>query len=319
MQLGVLGSSGGWHLRDLQRASSRLDMDVVALDYRDLRAVISQGDELLRCGEVDLRRLNAVLVRAMPPGSLEQVVFRMDVLHRLESHGIPVVNPPRAIECAVDKFLALTRVAAVGLPVPETVTCEQPSEAMECFRTFERRRPGRGVVVKPLFGSEGRGLRLLIDEDRARCAFEELAAEDAVFYLQEFIPHPGWDLRVLVIDNRVAACMRRRSAGGDEWRTNISLGGSGEPVVPDATITRLSIEAAAAVGTRIAGVDLIPDEIGQLSIVEVNAAPGWRELAAVSGTDIALQVLGDLRTMGDTLQRSKNDPRKTSSFVRPNI
>src|SRR5947208_1224253 len=67
---------------------------------------------------------DAVVVRTMPPGSLEQVVFRMDRLHALAARGFPVLNPPRALEVCVDKYLALVRLAAAGLRVPETIVCQ---------------------------------------------------------------------------------------------------------------------------------------------------------------------------------------------------
>ena len=88
----------------------------------------------------------------MPPGSLEQVVFRMDALHRLAAAGVPVLNPPRAVEAAVDKYLTLALLAAAGLPVPSTWTGQSAAEALAAFEEL-----GGDVVVKPLFGSEGRG------------------------------------------------------------------------------------------------------------------------------------------------------------------
>src|SRR5206468_194859 len=100
---------------------------------------------------VELSRVDCVLVRTMPAGSLEQVVFRMDVLHRLESRGIRVLNPPRALEAAVDKYLACCRLEAAGLPVPPTMACENADAAVEAYEKL-----GSDVVVKPLFGSEGK-------------------------------------------------------------------------------------------------------------------------------------------------------------------
>jgi ribosomal protein S6--L-glutamate ligase len=243
----------------------------------------------------------------------------MDVLHRLESHGVLVVNSPRAIECAVDKYLALSRAVEKGLPVPHTVICERATQALDHFHKINDRNPGRGVVVKPLFGAEGRGLRRLCDVREARAVFEDLEIASSVYYLQEFIPHPGWDLRALVIGGRVVSCMRRRALQDDEWRTNIALGGVGEAIDPDAFLTELALAASDAVATQIAGVDLIPDDSGDLQIVEVNAAPGWRELASVSATDIAGEILSYMRATSGGHHRPKNEPRKTSSLVRPKI
>ena len=110
-------------------------------------------------GGVDLAQLDAVLVRTMPPGSLEQVVFRMDVLARLEAQGLVVINPARAIEAAVDKYLATARLQAAGLRVPRTAVCQTVEEALGWFAEL-----GGDVVLKPLFGSEGRGITRLVDE-----------------------------------------------------------------------------------------------------------------------------------------------------------
>ena len=74
------------------------------LPFRDLASHVETDGQTVTAGDFDLSRADAVLVRTMPPGSLEQVVFRMDLLARLEAAGIPVVNPPRAIEAAVDKY-----------------------------------------------------------------------------------------------------------------------------------------------------------------------------------------------------------------------
>ena len=74
---------------------------------------------------------DGVLVRTMPPGSLEQVVFRMDLLHTLQARGVRVLNPPRAVETCVDKYLATARLAAAGLPVPPTVACQHADAALD--------------------------------------------------------------------------------------------------------------------------------------------------------------------------------------------
>src|SRR5205085_5226766 len=96
---------------------------------------------------------DAVIVRTMPPGSLEQVVFRMDLLHRLEASGRRVLNPPRALEVCVDKYLASARLDAAGLPTPPTIVCQDAEAAVAAFQEL-----GGDVVVKPLFGSEGKGM-----------------------------------------------------------------------------------------------------------------------------------------------------------------
>ena len=226
----------------------------------------------------------------MPPGTLEQIVFRMDALHRLQSMGVPVLNPPCAVEAAVDKYLALARLEADGLPVPATWVGESVDGALEAFE-----RLGGAVVVKPLFGSEGRGLVRVSDRELARRTFQTLARLGAVLYVQRFIRHPGYDLRAFVLGDRVLGAIRRQAKWGD-WRTNVAVGGTAVKTELADEVEALAIRAARAVGARMAGVDLLPDtEHDALMVVEVNAVPGWRALASATGIDVAREVLIELR------------------------
>ena len=225
----------------------------------------------------------------MPPGTLEQVVFRMDALHRLEAMGIPVLNPPRAVEAAVDKYLALARLESEGLAVPATWVGESADEAVEAFD-----RLGGDVVVKPLFGSEGRGLVRVSDRELARRTFQTLARLGAVLYVQRFVRHPGHDLRAFVLGDRVLGAIRREAPSGD-WRTNVAVGGIAAMVRLGLEVESLAIRSARAVGARMAGVDLLPDpDRDGLAVIEVNAVPGWRALAKANEIDVARSILLEL-------------------------
>ncbi len=234
-------------------------------------------------GDVPLDRCDAVLVRTMPPGSLEQVVVRMDMLHCLESAGVVVLNPPRAVEAAVDKFLTSARLVAAGLTTPRTICCQTIDDAMEAFASL-----GGDVVVKPLFGAEGRGITRLNDEALALRAFKMLTQLGAVLYVQEYIDHKGYDLRLFVLGERILAMRRRNPL---DWRTNVSRGATTEAFVPDAALCELARRAAQTVGALIAGVDLLPARDGTLYAIEVNAVPGWKALARTLDLDVASLVL----------------------------
>src|SRR5438445_773336 len=155
MRIGILGAESGWHVRDLQRAARALGHEAFAIDFRRIGANIH--------GPSGLSSFDRMMVRTMPPGSLEQVIFRMDVLQRLEAQGIPILNPPRAVEICVDKYLASARLAAAGLEVPSTAVCQNAEEALEVFDQLQR-----DVIVKPLFGSEGRGMAAVTGLDIAK-------------------------------------------------------------------------------------------------------------------------------------------------------
>ena len=199
MRIALLSYGAGWHVRDLQRAARQRDHEAVSVDWRRVQAAVPHSSTL--------DGHDAVVVRTMPPGSLEQVVFRMDVLHVLEARGVHVLNPPRALETCVDKYLASARLAAAGLPTPATVLCQ---DAETAFAAFEKL--GGDVVVKPLFGSEGRGIVRVSAPDLAYRTCRALEVTRSVFYLQEFVAHGGRDIRAFVVGGRLVAAMVRRAA-----------------------------------------------------------------------------------------------------------
>jgi ribosomal protein S6--L-glutamate ligase len=289
-RLVALVSGFGWHVQDLRRAAGRLDVAFDAVSFPRVVGRVGMCGARIEAGGIDLAAVDGVLVRMMPPGSLEQVVFRMDALHRLAAVGVAVLNPPRAVEAAVDKYLALALLAAEGLPVPPTWTGESAAEALAAFEAL-----GGDVVVKPLFGSEGRGLIRVAELELARRVFSTLERLGAVLYVQRVIRHPGHDVRAFVLGERVLGAIRRHAPPGD-WRTNVAVGGRPERCALDAEAERFALRAARAVGAEMAGVDLVADlDRGGQVVLEVNAVPGWRALAERTGIDVAAAILAHLR------------------------
>jgi ribosomal protein S6--L-glutamate ligase len=284
----TLVSGLGWHVEDLRRAATGLSLKLIAVPFEALEARVGARSGT-RAGEHRLDEAGAVLVRMMPPGSLEQVVFRMDALHRLEGQGVPIVNPPRAVETAVDKYLTLVRLESAGLRVPRTWTGETAEGALAAFDEL-----GGDVVLKPLFGSEGRGLVRVTDRETAWRVAHALERVGAVLYVQAFLPHDGHDTRLFVIGERVIGAMRRHAAAPD-WRTNVAQGGRSEAVAIDVELAELALRSAHAVGAEVAGIDILRDPEGRPHVVEVNAVPGWKALSQATGIDVARAILEHVR------------------------
>src|SRR3954452_15987804 len=183
MRVAILGSTGGWHAERLERA---LTARGHACGFAPVTRLVARidGGVALRGREIVLDACDVVLVRGVPRGSLEQVVFRVDTLHALAAAGVRVVNGARAIERTVDKFLASALLATAGVPTPRTVACERAEDALAAFGDL-----GGDVVVKPLFGSMGFGMARVDDVDVAQRVFRALEVERAVYYLQETVPH----------------------------------------------------------------------------------------------------------------------------------
>ncbi|MFO0968585.1 MAG: RimK family alpha-L-glutamate ligase [Gemmataceae bacterium] len=285
MHFAILSFGAGWHVRDLMRAAAEQGHSAEVIDFRRVWAGVGQAaSPAERTESGTLSHADAVLVRTMPPGSLEQVVFRMDVLHRFQAEGKRVLNPPAALEACIDKYLTTARLAAAGLPVPPTAVYQDAEAALEGFQSL-----GGDVVVKPLFGSEGRGMLRITDADLAWRTFRALERTGAVLYLQQFVHHPGWDLRGFVLGDRVIAGMRRYARDG--WRTNVAQGGRAEAVALTVEEEKLALAAARAVGAPVAGVDLLPRPEGGWYVLEVNAVPGWRALGPVTGVDVGAAIV----------------------------
>ncbi len=292
LRVAVVGEPTGWHVGRLLNALEARGHRGTAVRWTELAAEVSgpPAEAAVEGGRTAgerflppvLEAADLVLVRGMPGGGLEEVVFRMDLLGRLAARGTPVVNSPRGLEIAIDKYLSLVQMASAGLPVPRTVVVQHPTAIHEAWRSL-----GCDCVSKPLFGSRGRGIVRIRDEPSLTPLIDAAAAQPAgaVTYLQEFVPHDGWDVRILVVGDDTVAIRRFASSG--EWRTNVSLGGRPEAFTPPAAWVDLARAAAQAVETEIAGVDLLPGRDGRVVVLEVNAVPGWRGLEAATGIRVA--------------------------------
>lgn len=286
MRVAIVGSGRGWHTIELQRAFLERGLHCDLMPITGMQARVADQPSL-SSRDLELDSYDAILVRIIPRGSLEQTIFRMDALHLLEERGVRVLNKAKAIERTVDKYYTSGLLAQAGLLTPRTIVCERSDDALKAFVTL-----GRDVVVKPLFGSMGLGLVRIENEDLAYRVFKALEIERAVYYLQEFIPHQGRDIRAFVLGDRVVASMERIADG---WRTNFARGAECRAVNLTADQEELCLRATQAVGTEYAGVDLLPVSSGDSYILEVNGIPGWKGLQATGEVDIAGEIANYLQ------------------------
>ena len=286
LTVAIVGSSGGWHARRLTDALAARGHEHRLVPVTRMVGRID-GDVAVASREVRLDGCDAVIVRGIPRGSLEQVIFRVDALHALVERGVTCVNGPRAIERTVDKFLASALLARAGVPTPRTIACERAEDALEAFEEL-----GGDVIVKPLFGSMGAGMTRVDDADVAYRVFHALALERAVYYLQETLQHDR-DLRAFVVGGRVLAAIERRGSG---WRANLARGARARPAELSPEQQRLCVEAAAVVGADYAGVDLLRGSDGREYVIELNGIPGWRGLQEATGADVAAALVAHVET-----------------------
>jgi RimK family alpha-L-glutamate ligase len=268
-----------WHARQMEAAFMAAGARVERIDLADCGFDTSSPSGL-SLPVLGPRLPDAVHVRTLSAGSFEAVTKRLGVLHALTKLGVVVWNDARAIERCVDKSMTSFLLAQAGVPTPPTWT----TESAEAARALVEREAPRGpLVLKPLFGAQGKGLRLIrLPEDLPNP--EEAAG---VYYLQQFQSNATQDFadyRLFVLRVRVIAAMMRRAA---TWITNVKQGGEPLAVAPDPKMERLAIAAAEAVGAEIAGVDVLVTAHGAPTVLEVNSMPAWSGLQKVSKRNIA--------------------------------
>lgn len=236
-------------------------------------------------------------LRNLVPG--DTVLGRIDVLptldgvqsclwgfRELERGGVRLLNNAGALLACHDKLLTALRLGRSGLPHPKTAHADSTTPPLHL------RFP---VVVKPRFGSWGRDVVLCENEKELATHFRDLRRrrwfrrQGAL--LQELIPPRGHDLRLVVTRGVVVGAVARVSPPG-EWRTNVALGATRQPVADIPPLaSALAIASARALGADLVAVDLLPKGDGYL-VLELNGAADFTRDYSLDGGDIFHDVAG---------------------------
>lgn len=286
MLVGLVIDSVDWHARQFIAALSSRGVETAPVQLSSCGMATSSPSGLNIDG-FNKTLPDAVVVRTMSGGTFEAVTLRLGVLHALRELGVMVWNDARAIERCVDKSMTSFLLSRAGIPTPATWATESYEQA---YTIAERETPEGALVLKPLFGSQGRGLKL-IHRPEDLPTIEQTPGR--VYYLQRFIGverDSGYhDFRILVVQGRIVAAMRRHS---NYWITNIKRGGRPVPVVINDEMKALALQAAMAVGANFVGVDIVYGTDERPAVLEVNSMPAWSGLQKVTSINIA-SVLAD--------------------------
>ena len=301
--LAIMTDATGWHTRQLQAALRARGCIGRCVDLAECRIDTTAAWHGLVIPGFGRDLPDAVLVRGIAGGTFEQVTKRLGVLHALRELGVPVYNDARAIERSVDKAMTSLLLHAARIPTPPTWATESQAQAQRIV--MREGAAGHALVLKPLFGSQGKGLQLVGD---VQGVHHPLPAIDkgygSLAYLQRFVPPltaPGFDWRVLVVGGRAVTAMRRVSA---HWVHNVAQGARCEPARLTPELAQLAESAARTLGLDYAGVDLIPaaaragpgtpQGTEAIEVIEVNGVAAWQGLQRVTGFNIARAIVDDL-------------------------
>ena len=290
----IMTDETGWHTRQLQAALRARGWVGRCVDLADCRIDTTAAWHGLNIPGFGRALPDAALVRGIAGGSFEQVTKRLGVLHALRDLGVPVYNDARAIERSVDKSATSLLLHAARIPTPPAWATESLAQAQRI--ALREGAAGHALVLKPVFGSQGKGLQLVGQVAGVHHALPPIdAAYGSLAYLQRFVPalaSPGFDWRVLVVGGRAVAAMRRVSA---HWIHNVAQGARCEPAELTKPLAQIAEGAARALGLDYAGVDLMPSGTAQdIQVIEVNGVAAWQGLQRVTGFNIAAAIVADL-------------------------
>jgi len=210
----------------------------------------------------------------------------INLAKHIEAEGIPVFNSADAIEKCDDK--AKTHLALSGLPMPKTIVAPMTFPNIgytdTAFLSTVAKELGFPVVVKECCGSFGAQVYLANDMDELVSTVKEHESVPLLF--QELIKESfGTDVRMNVVGHKFHAAMKRESKNGD-FRSNVTLGGSGENYVPTSAEIELAEEASRRLGLDFAGIDILFGKNGPL-LCEVNSNAHFKSTLDATGVDLA--------------------------------
>ena len=215
LNFAIITDDPGWHGKQLLQAFAAHNCHCHYVSLTACRLQVSKAALPVILPGFEQKLPDAVFVRGVPGGSLEEVVFYLDILHLLSHLGVPVYNSARGIELSVDKAMTSVLLQAADIPTPITWVGRDQDQAYAFAE--QQLQAGHFLISKPLFGSQGEGIRRL---EKTTDLFW-LTSSHGIYYLQQFIHCLGehfFDFRVFVINGQVVATMRRQ---GLSWLNNV--------------------------------------------------------------------------------------------------
>ena len=274
-----VSTQGGWHGEQLARAFAQRNVEAVFVSLKDCLLDFSNHKPAIKIPQFD-ELPAAAFVRGVAGGSLQQITTRLNVLHMLSHLGVIIHNDAKSIERTVDKAMTSFLLHEAGIATPKTWVCESRLQAHAVISQNKQ------LVIKPLFGSQGQGVRL-VEDNKLPLPMDDFV--DGVFYMQQFIK-ASHDYRVFLVNHQPIAAMRRI---GEGWLHNVAQGAQCESI-DDADVLAIATQASKALDIAYCGVDVIRGENGQLLVLEVNSIPAWRGLQTVTEVDIAQKLVDGL-------------------------
>ncbi|MEO0867943.1 MAG: 30S ribosomal protein S6--L-glutamate ligase [Cyanobacteria bacterium J06642_11] len=283
MRIAVLSRDAGlYSTRRIVEAGNQRGHTTMVIDHMRCYMDITAHDPRLIYQGKPLEYIDAVIPRI----GASKTFYGTAVVRQFQMMGVFTANGADAISRSRDKLRCLQLLSKEGVELPVTGFAHSTKDIDGIIELVG----GAPLVIKLLEGTQGIGVVLAETHQAAKSVIEAFRGLDANILVQEFIEEAkGSDIRCFVVGNRVVAAMKRQGAPG-EFRSNVHRGGSVDKVKLTPEERSMAVQAAKAMGLKIAGVDLLRSHHGPV-VMEVNSSPGLEGIERATDIDIADKII----------------------------
>lgn len=279
VKLGILSRAPrSYSTQRLRAAALDRDVDIVLYDTLRFSIDLSRDEPNVSYRGRDIDDVDAILPRI----GASITFYGLAVVRQFQAMDVYTPNTADGIANSRDKLRSMQILSRHGIDIPATTFVRERGD----IRNAIARVGGAPVIIKTLEGTQGIGVILAPDLRVAEAVIETLQSTDQNVLIQRFVAESrGRDIRAIVVGDRVVAAMRR-TARGDEFRSNVHRGGTTEAIRLDAETREVALRAAQTLGLTVCGVDMLEGDDGPL-VMEVNSTPGLQGIEQATGLDVA--------------------------------
>lgn len=264
--------------RRLVEATQARGHEIEVVDTLRLTIDMAHGDPDLYLRNQPLQIPDAILPRI--GASITR--YGTSVVRQFEQMDVYTPNTSAGIGNSRDKLRSLQILSRHDIGIPLTSYVYDKRDVQGALE----RVGGAPVIIKLIEGTQGVGVILADKPEIAKAIVETLHSTQQQVLLQKFVAESkGKDVRAFVIGDRVVAAIRR-SAQGQEFRSNVHRGGKAEAIELEPVYAETAVRAAQIMGLRVCGVDMLEGADGP-QVMEVNSSPGLEGIEGATGLDIA--------------------------------
>ena len=276
----ILTEKEGWHYQQLKLSLTKLNHSVDSACISDISIILNNNEAILENKGERLPKIDNIIVRFIPGGTLEEIVFYLNILKILESMNVRVVNNASSIESTVDKLYTSYLLNNNNINCPKTYVMRGQEAASKFISNYHYESK---LIYKPLFGSQGDNIRLI----EGSSDLDKLDNQTNIYYFQEYLENrPNYDYRVLVINNKNNIKYFYMTRYGDTFVNNFSKGAKCVRENLNEKVIELAIKSSKLLNIDFCGVDII-EHNKKYYVIEVNSIPAWKGLQKVESANIS--------------------------------